>query len=376
MAINFSSSLAAIQADLHQRLLWILLIPAALLLLWLVWLFMVPLDITKQGKGVLQNGQPDIAITAGVSGRIAELHLTTGERVNAGDALIHLQTDEEQQLQSVQQALAEQQAALAAQNLAAQGQLAQLQIQLDAQMSALASLREQLLSVKSRYQQQQSLVNMLSRAGGAVSKIELQKEQLQQQSLYEQLLASQQQVAAAEQSLKQAQEQEKITRANVAQTQAEQQRSISALQLQQAQLTESLNHKILRAPKSARVAEVMPLQPGQWIAAGTQLATLVPDGELQVVANFDPADAQGYIRSGQSARIQMDSFPWLQYGAVDARVVQVDEADRDGRMRVVLALEPKNALALRTGMTGQVIVDVASATPWQLLLQSLGRQQF
>lgn len=376
MAINFSSSLAAIQADLHQRLLWILLIPAVLLVLWLGWLFMVPLDITKQGKGVLQNGQPDIAITAGVNGRIGAVHLATGERVNAGAALIHLQADEEQQLQSVQQALAEQQAALVAQNLAAQGQLAQLQIQLDAQMSALASLREQLLSVKSRYQQQQSLVNMLSRAGGAVSKIELQKEQLQQQSLYEQLLVSQQQVAAAEQSLKQAQEQEKITRANVAQTQAEQQRSISALQLQQAQLTESLDHKILRAPKSARVAEVMPLQPGQWVAAGTQLATLVPDGDLQIVANFDPADAQGYIRSGQSARIQMDSFPWLQYGAVDARVVQIDEADRDGRMRVVLTLEPKNALALRTGMTGQVIVDVASATPWQLLLQSLGRQQF
>ncbi len=376
MAINFSSSLAAIQADLHQRLLWILLIPAALLLLWLVWLFTLPLDITKQGKGVLQNGQPDIAITAGVNGRIGAVHMNTGERVNAGDALIHLQADEEQQLQSVQQVLAEQQAALAAQNLATQGQLAQLQIQLDAQMSALASLREQLLSVKSRYQQQQSLVNMLSRAGGAVSKIELQKEQLQQQSLYEQLLVSQQQVAAAEQSLKQAQEQEKITRANVAQTQAEQQHSISALQLQQAQLTEALGHKILRAPKAARVAEVMPLQPGQWVAAGTQLATLVPDGDLQIVASFDPADAQGYIRSGQTARIQMDSFPWLQYGAVDARVMQVDEADRDGRMRVVLALDTKNSLALRNGMTGQVIVDVASATPWQLLLQSLGRQQF
>lgn len=376
MAINFSSSLAAIQADLHQRLLWILLIPAVLLVLWLGWLFMVPLDITKQGKGVLQNGQPDIAITAGVNGRIGAVHLATGERVNAGAALIHLQADEEQQLQAVQQALTEQEAALAAQALSVQGQLEQLRIQLSGQVSALASLREQLTSVKSRHQQQQSLVELLARAGGAVSKIELQREQLQQQSLYEQLLVSQQQVSAAEQALKQAQEQEKIARANFAQAQAEQQRSISALQLQQAQLTESLDHKILRAPKSARVAEVMPLQPGQWVAAGTQLATLVPDGDLQIVANFDPADAQGYIRSGQSARIQMDSFPWLQYGAVDARVVQVDEADRDGRMRVVLALESKNALALRTGMTGQVIVDVASATPWQLLLQSLGRQQF
>jgi multidrug resistance efflux pump len=376
MAINFSSSLAAIQADLHQRLLWILLIPAVLLVLWLGWLFMVPLDITKQGKGTLQNGQPDIAITAGVNGRIGAIHLNTGERVNAGDVLIHLQADEERQLQSVQQALTEQEAALAAQTLAVQGQLEQLRIQLSAQVSALASLREQLVSVKSRHQQQQALVELLARAGGAVSKIELQREQLQQQSLYEQLLVSQQQVSAAEQALKQAQEQEKIARANFAQAQAEQQRSISGLQLQQAQLTEALDHKMLRAPKSARVAEVMPLQPGQWVAAGTQLATLVPDGDLQVVANFDPADAQGYIRNGQTARIQMDSFPWLQYGAVSARVVQVDEADRDGRMRVVLALEPKNSLALRTGMTGQVIVDVASATPWQLLLQSLGRQQF
>lgn len=376
MAINFSSSLAAIQADLNQRALGIVWIPVVLLLFWFGWLLLAPLNITKQGSGVLQNGQPEIAITASVDGRVQSLEVAAGAQVVGGDALVYIQAEaEQQQLVSVQKSLDEQRAALIALQAAQAGENQALRIQQESLAEKQLTLKAQIASVQTRYEQQQKMVTLLQGASSAVSKIELQKEQLQLQELHEHLLITRQQQAQANSDYQQVLEQKKINSSRFEQQNSDQQSRIAALEVELAQAQQAAGHKVLRAPKNARVAEVMPMQAGQWITAGTQLATLIPEGDLQVVAQFNPADAQGYLQAGQQARIQVDSFPWLQFGAVNAEIVKIDEAARDGVIRVVLVLKGKNKLALRSGMTGQVIVDVASATPWQLLMQSLGRQR-
>lgn len=376
MAINFSSSLAAIQADLNQRALGIVWIPVVLLLFWFGWLLLAPLSITKQGSGVLQNGQPEIAIIASVDGRVQSLEVAAGAQVVGGDALVYIQAEaEQQQLVSVQKSLDEQRAALIALQAAQAGENQALRIQQESLAEKQLTLKAQIASVQTRYEQQQKMVTLLQGASSAVSKIELQKEQLQLQELHEHLLITRQQQAQANSDYQQVLEQKKINSSRFEQQNSDQQSRIAALEVELAQAQQAAGHKVLRAPKNARVAEVMPMQAGQWITAGTQLATLIPEGDLQVVAQFNPADAQGYLQAGQQARIQVDSFPWLQFGAVNAEIVKIDEAARDGVIRVVLVLKGKNKLALRSGMTGQVIVDVASATPWQLLMQSLGRQR-
>lgn len=53
----------------------------------------------------------------------------------------------------------------------------------------------------------------------------------------------------------------------------------------------------------------------------------------------------------------------------------MNEAERDGSIRVLLGLTGNNHLAIQQGMTAKIIVNVAAATPWELLLQSLGRNQ-
>jgi hypothetical protein len=60
---------------------------------------------------------------------------------------------------------------------------------------------------------------------------------------------------------------------------------------------------------------------------------------------------------------------------LNARVLQVNEAERNGRIRVLLELTGKKHLALQQGMTAKIIVNVSALTPWELLLQSLGRTQ-
>jgi|GEM_PF-4608597 len=376
MAINFYDTLASINADLNRRTIIFAMVLGGLLLLWFGWLFWVPLSITKQALGSFDNGQSAIAITASVNGRIEQIQVATGDVVNAGDALVVINAEDEQkQISNLQKSLGEQQTALAAMANTHTSELQALEISRNSLVVKVESARAQLANVQTQYDQQKTMVELLQSATIAVSKIEIQKEQLQLQQTHEHLLITRQLLKASQTEHQQAEEQEKLLRARFAQEIAQQQSRIATLDAQLAKQQQAAGHKVLRAPKAARVAEVMPLQQGQWITAGTTLATLVPEGELRVVAQFNPVDAQGYLQVGQTAKIQVDSFPWLQYGALPARVLQVNEAERNGSIRVLLALTDKSHLALQQGMTAKIIVNVAAATPWELLLQSLGRTQ-
>jgi multidrug resistance efflux pump len=376
MAINFSDTLASINIDLNQRNVIFGILLGILLLMWFCWLFWVPLSITKQANGSFDTGQPVIAITSAVNGRIERIALTAGSFVNAGDLLISINTeDEEKQIVALQQALHEEELALKAIESSSNSDLQKLAISRQALVEKVKSTRAQLTNAESQFNQQKNMVELLQAASNAVSKIEIQKEQLQLQKIHEHLLITRQLLKAVQAEQQQAAEQQELLAASFAENTARQQSRIAALQAGLNAQQQNAAHKILRAPKSARVAEVMPLQEGQWITAGTTLATLVPEGELRVVAQFDPTDALGYLQVGQTAKIQVDSFPWLQYGALNARVLQVNEAERNGRIRVLLELTGKKHLALQQGMTAKIIVNVSALTPWELLLQSLGRTQ-
>lgn len=131
----------------------------------------------------------------------------------------------------------------------------------------------------------------------------------------------------------------------------------------------------LRAPVAGVLADVPPLSPGSWVAEGQRLATVVPDGELRVVADFAPAAALGRVQPGQSAQVRLDGFPWLAHGTLAARVQQVAGEVRDQRLRVELRLEPGAgaALPLRHGLQGSVEVALEQVSPATLLLRTLGR---
>jgi membrane fusion protein (multidrug efflux system) len=376
MAINFSDTLASINADLNRRTIVFAMLLGVLLLLWFGWLFLVPLSITKQAVGSFDSGQPAIAITTSVDGRIEQIQFEVGDHVNVGDPLVVINAEDEQkQISALKKSLNEQGTALVAMDNSHTSDLQSLMILRNSLIVKAESARAQLTNAQVRYEQQKTMVGLLQGATNAVSKIEIQKEHMQLQKIQEHLLDTRQLLKSIQAEQQQAEEREVLFRARFAQDIAYQHSKIATIQAELAEQEQAAAHKILRAPKAARVAEIMPLQQGQWITAGTTLATLIPEGELRVIAQFNPVDAQGYLQMGQTAKIQVDSFPWLQYGALHARVVQVNEAERNGSIRVLLALTDKSHLALQQGMTAKIIVNVAAATPWELLLQSLGRTQ-
>ena len=376
MAINFSDTLSSINAELNRRNLIFSIALGSLLLLWFCWLFFVPLQMTKQAAGRFDAGQPAIVITSSIKGRIEQIQMAVGNYVNAGDSLVVINTrDEKTQIDKLQKALSEQQRALTAMNNTHASELQTSTILRESLAAKIESSHSQLENAKNQYDQQKNMVELLQAATTAVSKIEIQKEQLQLQQLYEKQLFAQLLVRTTQAESNQAAEQERVLVARFAQDIANQKTRIAVIEAQLAEQEQIAEHKVLRAPKAARVAEVMPLQQGQWITSGTTVATLVPEGELRVVAQFDPVDAQGYLQVGQTAKVQVDSFPWLKYGALNAQVLQINEAERNGTIRVLLELTGNSHLNIKQGMSAKIIVNIADATPWELLLQSFGRHQ-
>jgi multidrug resistance efflux pump len=140
------------------------------------------------------------------------------------------------------------------------------------------------------------------------------------------------------------------------------------------QLDWEISEHTVRATIDAKVGELTPLRPGSVVAAGDKLLTLVPNGELKVVAGYT-RDVVGRIRVGQTARVRLSSFSWMQYGSLSARVARVGTEPLNGYVQVELLLsgaEPRS-IPLQHGLAGNVDVEVERATPATLVLRTLGR---
>jgi membrane fusion protein (multidrug efflux system) len=142
------------------------------------------------------------------------------------------------------------------------------------------------------------------------------------------------------------------------------------------QLEYELTLRTIRAPAAGRIAALAPLRAGTVVREGDKLASVIPSGELKVVADFSPPAALGRIRPGQLAQVRLDGFPWVQYGSIQARVASVASEARDGSVRVEFDVQPDSSSAIprQHGLTGSVEVEVERTTPAQLVLRAVGEQ--
>lgn len=159
-------------------------------------------------------------------------------------------------------------------------------------------------------------------------------------------------------------------------------RDLAALQAQArvgAATVERLQHqeglRQIVAPVSGTLAEVAVLPTGRVLRPGDAVATILPAGNLRVVALFKAAEAFGRVRAGQQARLRLDGFPSAQYGVVHAVVSDVAGELRDGRVRVELTLtDTTPPIPIQHGLPGSVEVEVEQLSPARLALRAVGRR--
>ncbi len=133
------------------------------------------------------------------------------------------------------------------------------------------------------------------------------------------------------------------------------------------------SHTIIRAPIDGVVGDRQ-VEPGDYVQPGTRLLTVVPLDSLYVVANFKETQT-GRMVAGQSAEIEVDAFPGrILKGEVDSfapgsgsqfsllpfepgtgnftKIVQRVP------VRIRLDVNPRDALALRPGLSTTVTVNL------------------
>lgn len=378
MAQPFPNTLRALRKDSGRAVSLGLLALSIAAVAWTLWLFgaRVTLHETSQRTRLEVRGAA-VPVHATLAGTVVSIAVRMGQAVMRDDILLRLDASlDERRLASAQARLA----AIAPQIEVAQSELRATRSALLAEVAvadvaarqAMARSREARISA----QLAESEASRYSTLKDAAPSIEVERARA---------TAEMRQASSAALSLDVRRSQnERKNRQRSGEVKIETlRRSLAALQGEQltltasvAELEEQIRQHTIRAAGDGTIGELQPLQLGSYVEQGAKLATILPSGDLILVAEFEPASALGRIHSGQAAELRLTGFPWLQYGTVAARVASVASEPRDGSIRVELDLLPGGPSLIRFqhGLPGSVDVAVEQISPAALLLRSLGRK--
>lgn len=378
MHAPFERTMRALSAERRRRP-YLLLLALVGLIAWVVWAALAEVGVhVTSVAGRIEVKEPVHVLRAEVAGRLVRVDARLGQVVSPADVLYELDHSEpdirRSEAAAVSAALMAERdvlmAALEAANQARDGGQ-------DVLFAALAEARAQLARARAELKQAEREVQRLRglAAGGGISSQEVERARVTvslrraeisaAQALSDRLSAEEAREASDRTSAVERLRQELVR------LQAEQ---AAAEADERAAEVVGERHRV-RAPVAGKVGELPLLRPGDFVETGQALGTIVPEGELHVVAYFAAERALGWIRPGAPARVRLHAFPWTWFGQIDAAVEEVALEPKDGLLRVELALAGAPAdVPLGHGLTGQVEIEVDKASPLALLLRAAGRQ--
>ncbi|MGE4296913.1 MAG: HlyD family type I secretion periplasmic adaptor subunit [Desulfovibrionaceae bacterium] len=109
---------------------------------------------------------------------------------------------------------------------------------------------------------------------------------------------------------------------------------------------------VLRAPVDGTVKSVQVDTPGEVVAPGATIMTIVPTDDTLVILAHMPIDDIGFVQLGQVADVHLPIHDRSRFGTLAATVVEISPdafAGQDGRPYYVLRLETRKTLFERDG---------------------------
>lgn len=379
MASQFSRTTHSLRMDSPLAALLAWTAGLAVLSIWLGWFLFSKVNVLEVSRAAhLEVRQSPSPVAAAISGKIESMALALGQPVRKGDVLVKLNaTAEELRLREEQARLlgiAPRLASLHAE-ITALGQV-RTGDQITAQAAA-RSARYRTVEAEAAlgYAQENERRLRDESAAGSVAQIDA----LRAMSETQKLAASQGALSAEERRI----EAELQNRSNQHRVQVETlRRAIVTIEGERLivessieRLKNDIEKHLVRSPTDGTVGEVTPLRTGAFVPEGQRLATVVPEGEMIIIADFQPSAALGRIRPGQISQLRLDGFPWSQFGSVEARVWRVATEIRDQTVRVELVpvapYAPK--IMMQHGLPGVVSVHLEGASPAALVLRAVGQ---
>ncbi len=376
MPSTFSRTLRFLDSDRRPHRLGGLLV-LALLAGWIAWLVLARVTVYEVSTSSrLEVKASAHTVSAAVAGKIAQTQLRIGSEVAQGDVLVRLDSEAQQR------AIEEKQTTC----VALRARREPLDNQKRAESDGLrAKMEAHAVAVKE--------------AQAQITAAEARADTAQKALARAKLLAAKH--AASTQEVEQANAEDKISRARVAELklsvdhlekdraaeESDSRRRLAQIEREVAdlegeikvelaairRLEQDIELRNVRAPIAGRIEEVVEFHVGAVVQAGDKLGTIVPPGEPRAVALF-PAAAVGRIRPGQSARVRLEGFPWTQYGLLRATVSAVGNEADGGLVRVELAIDadPDSPIPVQHGLPGSVEIAVERHSPAVLVLRAAG----
>jgi membrane fusion protein (multidrug efflux system) len=377
MSLAFSRTLRSLKADGFRTSITAIAVVIIFIALWTVWLMFGDISVYAVSNSARLEAERAIhPIQSLYAGRIVTNHLVLGQAVKRGDVLIELDAtvqrlelvEERTQSESTDAEISKLHQEIQTEELGSRNEEAAAQIGV---REAQAKLQEAQATASYAILQAER-TSQLHKAG-LVSDLDLARmnsEAQKQRATVESLRIAITRLER-EQDTRSSDRRARIEGLRRDLSRLVGQRTKSGVTIDRLQSEMELRRIV--APVDGRIGEVGTLRIGAVIAPGEKLGAILPTGDVKVVAQFQPAEALGRIRTGQRARVRLDGFPWAQYGTVSAVVANVANEVRDGYVRVELNAIPGTRIHLEHGLPGTAEIEVENLSPGALLVRTAGQ---
>lgn len=279
--------------------------------------FVVDVDQTARGRGVLRTSGGVQTVAAQTSGTVIDVGARSGEAVTRGALLVRVDST------PTKSALLEAERRIAR----AEADVAAFGARRDKEQAArLSLLGRRTVLLQKRAESQRASVARLEQHLAAFDRLAGQGlAPANERSVPEGELAS------AQRTVIQLEEEVAATRLQGANIQAELGTELDRLraEVQRAKdqrdtLAFQLEQTEIRAPGEGRI-EAMVVKPGESVAVGAPIARLVPDGAPRQVVVFLPEADRAFLHEGAFVRLELDQLPAGEFGALRARVTRIGQ---------------------------------------------------
>lgn len=378
MSSAFNRTMRSLEGDSYAPLIRLAVVGVLVLAAWIAWARLASMPVyVLSPAGRVEVSHLAIPVQSLDSGRVITSNVALGRTVAVGDVLVVLDSRiEEQRLAEQNERLASVEAKITSlrdqmslyeQVLATQDRI------VGAQADAVRIRTEAAASALERAENINDISRRLAeeRLTSALQHLQNENDTLAQRDL----------LAVARSEAQQAQLSRELEARRADLQLADVRRQLGELEGERSVLRASIHaleleieRRTIRAPSAGVLGNVTPLQVGMVLSPGRPFATIVPESDLRIVATFPAAETIGRVAPGQKAFFRFDGFPWTQYGIPEGRVEQVANETLEGGIRVELSLSRTAArlIPMQHGLTASVEIEVEQASPWTMLLRSLG----
>lgn len=280
---------------------------------------LISVDVSVSAPGIVRPATERVELRLPLGGRVAAVLAHDNERVSAGQPLLELATpDLDERLARNAALQREKQAVVALLNTLSTASADPATLQLSDAAGAVDSLagvralRQDAAQLRVQWE--------TNRIGVAKAGTELARAT----ALAEKGIATQRELDDARYALERVQAEGRLL-VEQARTRWQARREEETLTLanfvsEAKRLEAERAQAVVRAPVAGTVQGLVGLSPGAHLSAGTVAGAISPDDRLLVEALVSTRDI-GLVRVGQPVRMQIDAFPYTQWGLLDGRVV-------------------------------------------------------